>query len=540
MKISKLFRGKRSRMMTVFISVAAVSFAALLACAVLLHIREKDFAADSERGYVISVISSRLDEIDGMLTDYVNASITEYENADSVLSELLAFTPDTLSYIRTSDCSDDRPVYWICSGERHIITVTLERGSSFSGFYSWKVSDISLPSDGGPAYPVTISAPHGALVTVNGKIAAESQKSDYSLLTVFEVKLSDEYYCDSYSLGKLFSVPTVTAELDGIWLSSPQISDGNIFFTYPQSMTEVCSFTVPYGADVTVNGITPDDKFILETGVKYRYLTRFEENLSGARTCTSYQITGLFRTPEISVTYNGTPLEESNGDYRLPDSETETITILAPANATVKINGVALGSGEITSERAEIPIMEGVSGYAKNREYLIEYTVSGLLASPSVSAVMKGESSLNADVNESSEGRIVFLPPKTSTEPPKSDKVTVKAFASIYLKYLLGGSGNVNTSFRNVTDMTPSKTPAYNKLKALLPSVRESTAVKNLKIGTPVYSEYTKYTSSSFSATITLPYTYTVNGETEEDSITMKILYIFSGNIRRIVNFTVY
>ena len=134
----------------------------------------------------------------------------------------------------------------------------------------------------------------------------------------------------------------------------------------------------------------------------------------------------------------------------------------------------------------------------------------------------------------------MFLPQKTASAPPDRDKVTVKAFAVYYLKYILGGSANANVNFRNVSDMTPAKTPAYNRLRALLPGVRDSAAAKNLKTGTPVYSEYTKYTSSAFSATVTLPYTATVNGSTVEGSITMKILYVFSGNIRRVVNFIVY
>ena len=538
--ISRLFRGKRSRMMTALISAAAVIIAAIIVCGVLLFIRERDFAASSERDFVRSVISSHREEIDGMLTGYINENITEYEDRDTVLNELLGFTPETLSYIRTENSTDSAPEYDICRDGRHILTVTLSRGKSFSGFDSWSVFGISLPSDGGPAYPMIVSVPHGAVVTVNGITASDPEKTAYSALTVFEAGLSDEYYCDSYALGRFFGTPDVSAELDGKWLGSPQNSGGTLSFLYPQSMTEVCGFTVPYGADVTVNGIAPGGDFIAETGIKYRYLTRFEENLTGIPTSVTYQISGLFRAPEISVTYNGTPLEQENGIYRLPDSETKTITILAPADATVKINGVAVGKGEITSERAEIPVMEGVSGYAKDRQYLVEYTVSGLLSDPAVAAVLKGGKPLEADPRDSSAGKIVFLPQKTATEPPDKDKVTVKAFASYYLKYILGGADNANVNFRNVSDMTPAKTPAYDRLRALLPGVRDSAAAKNLKTGTPVYSEYTKYTSSAFSATITLPYTVTVNGNTVEGSITMKVLYVFSGNIRRVVNFIVY
>lgn len=538
---SGLFRGKRSRFLTVLISAAAVTAAAVIVCGVLLFLRERDFAASSERDFVISVISSHREELDGMLTGYINENITGYEDRDTVLKELLGFTPETLSYIRTENSTDSAPEYDICHEDRHILTVTLSRGKSFSGFDSWSVSDISLPADGGPAYPVTVSVPHGAALTVNGKTAASApEKTAYSALTVFEEGLSDEYCCDSYALGRFFGAPDVAAELDGTWLGPPQGSGGTLSFRYPQSMTEVCGFTVPYGADVTVNGIAPGGDFIAETGIKYRYLTRFEENLTGIPTSVTYQISGLFRTPEISVAYNGTPLEQENGIYRLPDSETKTVTVLAPADATVKINGVAAGKGEITSARAELPILEGVSGYAKDRPYLVEYTVSGLLSDPAVAAVLKGGKPLEADPRESSEGKIVFLPQKTASAPPDRDKVTVKAFAVYYLKYILGGSANANVNFRNVSDMTPAKTPAYNRLRALLPGVRDSAAAKNLKTGTPVYSEYTKYTSSAFSATVTLPYTATVNGSTVEGSITMKILYVFSGNIRRVVNFIVY
>lgn len=527
-------------MMTLLIAASAVIVAAIIACTVLLFIRERDFKASSEREFVRSVISSERTEIDGMLTEYVEKNITEYEDRKEVLDSLLGFTPDTLKYIRSENCPDSSPEYSVCSGERHILTVTLKRGKSFSGFDSWELAGISLSPEGELASPVTVTAPHGAVVTVNGKTASAPEKTAYSALTAFEADLSEKYYCDSYSLGLFFSTPDVSAALDGARLGSPRVTEGVLAFSYPQSMTEVCGFTVPYGAEVKINGITPDRSCIAATGVKYRYLTRFEENLTGIPTSVTYQISGLFRTPEITVTYNGISLEEEDGVYRLPESETVTVTILAPADATVKINGVAAGKGEVTSDRAELPIMEGVSGYARDREYLVAYTVSGLLSHPAVTATLKGGKTIEADPRDSSDGRIVFLPPKTSTEPPDKDKVTVKAFATYYLKYILGGSAGANTNYRNATDMTPAKTPAYEKLKSLLPGVRASEAAGNLKIGTPQYTEYTAYTKSAFSATVTVPYTATVNGIREEGSLTIKVLYVFSGNIRRVVNFIVY
>lgn len=540
MSISRLFCGKRTRMLTVLTVTVCLAIAAIITCCILLFVRERDFAASSERDYVRSVMSSERSEIEKLLTDYVKKNITEYEDEKEVLASLLDFTPDALKYIRSDDCSDGSPEYGVFSGERQLLTVTLKRGVSFSGFDSWETADIALPPEGTLASELTVRAPHGAVVTVNGKAATDPVKTAYSALTVFEAALSEEYYCDSYSMGTFFGTPEIIAALDGKPLASPRSADGILEFSYPNGMTEICCFTVPYGAEVTVNGVAPDRSFISETGIKYSYLTRFESALTGIPTAVTYQISGLFRTPDVSVTYNGAPLEQENGVYRLPTSETLTVTILAPADAAVKINGVAAGSGEITSDRAEIPIMEGVSGYARGREYLVEYTVSGLLTRPAVTATLKGGKTLEADPRDSVDGRIVFLPPKTSTEPPDKDKVTVKAFATYYLKYVLGGASGANTNYRNATDMTPSKTPAFEKLRTLLPGVRASSAAEGLKLGMPQYSEYTEYTKSAFSATVTLPYTVTVNGKTEEGSLTIKILYVFSGNIRRVVNFIVY
>ena len=69
---SGLFRGKRSRFLTVLISAAAVTATAVIVCGVLLFLRERDFAASSERDFVRSVISSHREELDGMLTGYRN------------------------------------------------------------------------------------------------------------------------------------------------------------------------------------------------------------------------------------------------------------------------------------------------------------------------------------------------------------------------------------------------------------------------------------------------------------------------------------
>lgn len=152
------------------------------------------------------------------------------------------------------------------------------------------------------------------------------------------------YTVTDTSLAYSFPLLTPTPFSTAARLAVSEYKNGIIRFSYPPSATAVFSLTVPYGSSVTINGILAESEYITENGLKYPFLTRFEEKLTGLPSALTYQIVGLFRTPQISVTYNGVPLEASGKNcYRLPSDMTKSYKIYAPSDAVVKLNGVSLG-----------------------------------------------------------------------------------------------------------------------------------------------------------------------------------------------------
>ncbi len=545
---NSLRTGNTGRIIRIFLIAVAAATALFIAFfAVALPMRKNEFLFSSDYSYMENIVmSENRDVFLGMAENYVAGHITEFENQDEVMKVLaVLLSPDRLSFARTPDYTGEAPSYTVYAGGKAFFTVFLSyAGKTLSGFDKWEVENIIISDLCEVGTSVCVEVPHGASVTVNGIELSDSRLSDsktgYYALTEFEKDLADTVYCDRYELGVFFSAPNADAVFEGCRLTASEYKNGVIRFSYPPSLTTVYSLTVPYGSSVTVNGISLSNGYIIETGLKYPFLTRFEEKLPELSTSLIYQISGLFRIPEVSVSYNGVPLEDSvKGSYCLPADMTKTYKIYAPSDAVVKLNGVSAGKSEITAENIEFPILQDVTSYVKIRPYLTEYTVSGLLSSPEITASDAKGKALKADIYHSDENRILFLYPSTP-EPPEKDVITLKTFAEYYVKYIYSGSYNLGNHYSNITAMTPAKSLAFTKLKNMYNSLYKADISRNIKFGNPEYYDYTAYSETAFSCMVKLPFPAVRNGETVSDEVTLQILYVYSGNIRRVINYLVY
>lgn len=529
------------------ITAAAVILLLTVFFSAALLMREKEFLLSSDYSYMENTVIHQSSGVFlEMAEEYVSEHITKFENRDEVMNGLtVLLSPDKLSFARAAEYTEMSPAYTVYSEGKAFFTVVLSRaGKTLSGFDKWKTESIIISDLCEIGTSVCVEVPHGAAVTVNGIELSDSLLSDgkaeYYALTEFEKDLSDTVYCDRYELGIFFSAPDADAVLDGSRLAVSEYKNGIIRFSYPPSATAVFSLTVPYGSSVTINGILAESEYITENGLKYPFLTRFEEKLTGLPSALTYQIVGLFRTPQISVTYNGVPLEASGKNcYRLPSDMTKSYKIYAPSDAVVKLNGVSLGQSEITAENIDLPILKDVTSYLKNRPYLTEYTVSGLLMPPEITASDSSRKTLTVDPYHSGGNSIFFLC-ASSSEPPAKDIVTLKAFARYYVKYFYSGSAGLADNYSNITAMTPSKSLAFTKLKNEYKALYHSDVFQNIKYGECEYYDYTVYSDTAFSCMVKLPFTAVHSGETVSEEVTLQILYIYSGNIRRVINYLAY
>ena len=275
---------------------------------------------------------------------------------------------------------------------------------------------------------VVLEVPHGAFATMNGieLDPASADPAPYHALSSFEASLAEQIYCDRYALGTFFLPPAPNVVLDGNRLRAETVVEGTLRYGYPTTATSMATITVPYGAVVTLNGIPLTDNHRVASGIPYPFLTRFEENIPGLTSSVVFQISGLFAEPEVVVTYNGSTLVPKEGTYTyyLPSDMTRDVVIAAPSYAIVKLNGSTLSGAEISAEGLQLPIMEGVSGYAKDRPYLTEYTVKGLLTEPTVSATDKNGRALAISSYHDRQSLLypnpVKLPPQAHYPRPSS------------------------------------------------------------------------------------------------------------------------
>lgn len=261
--------------------------------------------------------------------------------------------------------------------------------------------------------------------------------------------------------------------------------------------------------------------------------------MTGLPTSVVYQISGLFSAPELVVSYDGRMLDcDEDLCYRLPDELTDTVRVLVPDYATVKLNGKTLFSSEITKKGVQVPILDGVTSFAKQRPYMTEYTVTGLLREGELSAFDKNGRPLEISAYYSTEDTVVYCCTR-SYSMPEREKLTLRTFGREYVEYIYNGYTNLSSNYKSIIAMTPGSSNAYAALKATYSSLYNAPRYKSISVGTVEFLEYYSYTSTSYSVIMRIPFTAVLDGVTYSFEVTMDVLYIYSGQIRRIVNYKI-
>ncbi len=518
--------------------IASVLTAAVLILTVAVAIgnsRARSSSHDIAEKYIdglsVNKLYSKLDK-------YIRKNISEYEELPQVeykIKELLK--SGEISFARADNYTSSYPKYTVYLDGIEVYTLVLKKTFILGNAYrvkSFKVSSgLALGND------VVIDVPSGASITVNGVEIerSESNPVPYYRLSEFEESLSGEFGSDRYTLGRMFLSPDVSVVYEGKRLSASTIENGVLCFDYPAEKTKNYNFTVPEGAIITVNGKTADREYASKSKVSYPFLTRFESELSGMPKSSVYQLTRLFKEPSVTVTYNGVELTEDDGAYRLPDDMTVGYVIQAPDYAIVEINGVTLTSSDITAKKKELPILSGVTGYAKQRPYLTEYTVKGLLIEPVITATDKNGNPLTVNAYYSEDGKIVFN--CTSSGSPSSTVTkALTNYTKAYIKYVYSANSGLESNYNAAIDYTPYSSPAYAALKNTYRGLYNAPQYKSISYGTMKVLEYYKYSDSAYSAVVQMTCTATLDGKKVEFTITLEILGNYSGS-RRWINYKV-
>ena len=538
-------RSRRAAAVTAILIAAAVFIVGVAVLLTgLLITRRRDFQNASDHRFVKAWLSETTDAtLYETALPYLRDVITPYEDEEAAKALLRdSLTADGITFARAEGYTAEAPVYTLFAEGREAFRLTLvNTGNGPAGHPRWAVESLALSPSCDLGQPLTLEVPKGAAVTVNGTPLdpAAAENVPYHALSEFEASLSEAVACDRYAIGRFFAEPTVEVTLDGQTLRADSLAEGVLRYSYPISYTTAISLTVPYGSAITVNGIPLSGQYQTASGVPYPFLTRFEADLPNVMTAVVYQVSGLFQKSTVEVICGSEVLTEvEDGVYRLPEDQTKTVTVCAPNYATVKLNGVSLGVTEIYGVRYDLPILEGVTTYVKERPLMVRYQVSGLLADPVITATDEQGSALSLNPYFTTEEETVFAGTNFGVVPDK-ELLTLRTFAKSYITYMYSGTSKLTTHYNAVISMAPAKSPAYQMLKAAYKELYSTDIHTSIKYGEIEAVHYTIFDDNAYAAVMKIPFTSKLNGEKLSHTVTMEILYVYSGNIRRIVNYRV-
>jgi len=536
-------RSRRATAVTAaLIATAAVIVGVVILLTCLLVTRRRDFQNASDHRFVKAWLTETDDTtLYETALPYLQDVITPYEDQESTKTLLRdGLTADSITFARAESYTAETPVYTLFADGREAFLLTLvNTGNGPAGHPRWAVASLALSPACALGQPLTLEVPKGAAVTVNGHALdpATAESIPYHALNEFEAALVDEIACDRYRLGRFFADPAVAVTLDGQSLQADSFDGSVLRYSYPSSYTTAVSLTVPYGSTVKLNGIPVSGQYLAESGIPYPFLTRFEADLPNVTTAVVYQVSGLFREPTVEVVCGNSILTEAeDGVYRLPEELTKTVTISAPNYATVKLNGISLGVTEIYGVRYDMPILDGVTNYVKERPLMVRYQVTGLLTDPVITAADENGNALSISPYFTTEEETVFAGTDFGTVPDK-ELLTLRTFAKSYITYMYSGTSKLTTHYNAVISMAPSKSLAYSMLKAAYKELYSTDVHTSIQYGDIEAIHYTVFSDTAYAAVLTVPFTSKLNGETLSHTVTMEILYVYSGNIRRIVNY---
>ena len=211
-KLKRTTRFKRG--MFIYISVAAI---ALIVFFIFFNI----FIAAYENGmpkHTMEALVKKYEkgQIEDIIEDYA-VSANKFESQDALISAYTALVDGKeITYVEDSDYREGTPVYDLKAGGITVSKVTLssDRKGAF-GFKKWEISDINIYDYMYSSKTITISAPEGAKVMVNGIEVDDSYITATgevpALLANVTSYLTKVPTNTTYTIPGFFETPTVTA-----------------------------------------------------------------------------------------------------------------------------------------------------------------------------------------------------------------------------------------------------------------------------------------------------------------------------------------
>lgn len=235
---------------------------------------------------------------------------SEFETKSQLEDELcLSLLRDgKMTYVKDEAYTDAAPVYLVSVNGVELCRVYMSPqagGEAGFGLQYMSINKVELLADfiAPKARSITITAPVGATVTVNGIAVSENYLSDAapdtSYLPELEQNATDLLCC--YEIANIYgTVEIAGTAANGDTLVAEKSDENGAVFALPEGEL---SYTIyaPAGATVSVNGVELDENY-KKTG-EDTTLSLFEglENYGTAPEMEAWEVGGLHQTPEITA-----------------------------------------------------------------------------------------------------------------------------------------------------------------------------------------------------------------------------------------------
>lgn len=160
------------------------------------------------------------DNISNILSEN-GIKVNEFETVDTVADYFKKIMQDeTVTYSRKAgEFTNTSPVYMIKAGKTAIAKVTLvEKGKNAHKFTEWKVGSVSIDGYIDGDKNITITAPKGSTVYINGVQVNDSYITDRNVIPEAVRNVSafvETPTANTYKVSGLLATPEITAKLNG-------------------------------------------------------------------------------------------------------------------------------------------------------------------------------------------------------------------------------------------------------------------------------------------------------------------------------------
>lgn len=514
-----------------------------IACCIMWSIMEQYEAAQPERAMDAYVELSKQEIFFNSMIYTMPDFKNKYEPLYDAAGRLADTFTGSISYSKSlKDSTRENPVYIIKHESEDIFKVTLEYDDStgFMGFMNYRVKSTELlKTELLELDRYYLVFPTSSIVTVNSIQLDKKITGNYEEVDIFG---SDHYR--AILLGDFLLEPKIKTNVYGYsngmiaYLYSPEVKIEGEYRIYQLEEDNFKTLTIdaPERAQVTIGGKNVSEHFITDA-----YTVAMPEGDSVRMV--EYTIPTVMGNTFVSAYLDGVPLTvTNNGDFYTvmpnedaitspdnnpsegdipPQTEANDYRVLLPKDATLYLNGTAVGADRITaSDVMWYSAFEELANYPTATEYTLTDIGGGFEITASINGVPL--------VKQNDGEAVVFVYPP-SEELKESYSVSALDFVSRYLHYISQGYRNTEANLNNVLSVVIKNSHAYKTLNKTYDGIRFNSP-QTMEIKTLTADNFVPFGNDTFVCEVSYSATFTdnVNNEKRENSIF--VVFEKSGN----------